>query len=412
MSLLGWIDFSRSHKDRVMTVMDLFKEEGVIDELGLGTIRDSLSDLLFPGTSTIQTRAKYFLLIPWIFQDIEKKGRIDRFLTDLEELEIHFIKVLRQNNPGRFIGIIGGTLQNANPKRKPSSIYWNGLRKYNILSFPSSLGDYAKFIKHYQQSQKQQKSQLYETDGNVPGDDKDAHHLYQQRLWCSLPPPPPGWKEKLPIDLTAEEACFLQGQIIRSQGDSLWGYTLLHKADEALYFDGIDDFLTIPDLPEKHRRVIQLAVNFNVIMKGALIRYNYLIQADRENGWAEKALADWDNYWNGIKDFDWDEWDMDLLWSLCHTPITTKSFVHKWVELVQQPKYDIAQGDKLIKDRELRLKGVKRSKLYNKAVGQKQQTYTGISRADDDSIVYLRYRWNNVKTLLKDIQTALANVAA
>ena len=85
MNQLGWIDFSPTHRNKVMLVMDMFKEQGVIDELGLGTIRDSLSDILFPGTSTIQTRAKYFLLIPWILQDIESKGRLDRFQSDLEE---------------------------------------------------------------------------------------------------------------------------------------------------------------------------------------------------------------------------------------------------------------------------------------------------------------------------------------
>lgn len=412
MSLLGWIDFSRSHKDKVMTVMDMFKEEGVIDELGLGTIRDALSDLMFPGTSTIQTRAKYFLIIPWIFQELEMKGRHDRFLTELEEMEVHFIKVLREHNPDRFIGVIGGTLQNANPKRKPSSIYWNGLRTYNILNFKGSIGDYAKFIKHYQRNQKQQKGQLYEADGNVPGDDRDVHHLYQQRLWCSPPSPPPDWKEELKIELTSDEARFLKDQIIRSQGHSLWAYTLLNKAEEARGFRGVEDFLSLPDLPEKHRLTVQLATNFNVIMKGALVRYNYLIQANRENGWTEKALADWENYWDEMQNFDWDEWDTSLLWSLCNAPLTTRDFVHKWVELMQQPTYGAAQGDKLIKDRELRLKGVKRAKLYDKAVGQKQHTYAGISRADDESIVYLRYRWNTVKTFLNDIQTALANVTA
>ena len=48
MNQLGWIDFSPTHRNKVMLVMDMFKDQGVIDELGLGTIRDSLSDILFP----------------------------------------------------------------------------------------------------------------------------------------------------------------------------------------------------------------------------------------------------------------------------------------------------------------------------------------------------------------------------
>ncbi len=42
-----------------MEVIDLFGEDDTRDELGLGTIRDGFADLLFPGTSTIQTRAVF-----------------------------------------------------------------------------------------------------------------------------------------------------------------------------------------------------------------------------------------------------------------------------------------------------------------------------------------------------------------
>lgn len=407
MSLLGWIDFSYAHKKKVMTVMDMFKDQGVIDELGLGTIRDSLSDLMFPGTSTIQTRAKYFLIIPWIFQEIEKKNQPDRLLADLEALEIQLVKTLRVYNPGRSMGVIGATLLDANPKRKPSSIYWSGLRTFDILKFSGSPSDYAKYMKQNQANQKMYKRQGFEGEGNVPGDDKDAHHLYQQKLWCNFPSPPTDWKEEQPLELTFEEASFLQTQIVRSQGKSLWAYTLLHKAEEARRFKGIEEFLLIPDLPDEYRSLIQLADDFNKIMKGALIRYNYLIQANRENGWAEKAMGDWENYWEEIQRFDWSTWETQTLWEKCHPPVSTKTFVHRWIQLVKAPNYDTNQGDKLIENREFQLKGRKRARLTDKAVGQKQETYAGISNAEG-SIVYLKYRWNTVKTFLNDIQNGLA----
>src|SRR6187549_2876076 len=71
-SAIGWIDFSSEHRERVKTVMDLLASPGVVDELGIGMIRDSFSDTLFPGISTIQTRAKYFLTLPRIFQDYKQ----------------------------------------------------------------------------------------------------------------------------------------------------------------------------------------------------------------------------------------------------------------------------------------------------------------------------------------------------
>jgi hypothetical protein len=213
MNQLGWIDFSPTHRNKVMLVMDLFKEQGVIDELGLGTIRDSLSDILFPGTSTIQTRAKYFLLIPWILQDIERRGRIDRFHSELEECEISFVKILRKNSPQNDSRVIGATLRNANPKRKPSTIYWNGLRTYEILNFKGSISDYINYLKYHSKKLQAQRKLVAEADGNIPGDDNDANHMYQQHLWCQLPKPPADWKTNLTINLSQEEAKFLKERI-------------------------------------------------------------------------------------------------------------------------------------------------------------------------------------------------------
>lgn len=61
---LGWIDFSKTERDKVISILDLLSEPGVLDELGIAQIRDGFANLFFPGTTTIQTRAKYFLIVP------------------------------------------------------------------------------------------------------------------------------------------------------------------------------------------------------------------------------------------------------------------------------------------------------------------------------------------------------------
>ena len=60
---LGWIDFSKSERSKVLSVLELISERGTLDELGIASIRDGFADLFFPGTSTIQTRAKYFFIV-------------------------------------------------------------------------------------------------------------------------------------------------------------------------------------------------------------------------------------------------------------------------------------------------------------------------------------------------------------
>ena len=66
---LGWIDFSKDERNKVFSVINLLDEPEAVDELGLGVIRNAFADYFFPGTSTVQTRAKYFLIVPYILKE-------------------------------------------------------------------------------------------------------------------------------------------------------------------------------------------------------------------------------------------------------------------------------------------------------------------------------------------------------
>ena len=44
---LGWIDFSKEHRNKVISVMHLLTEPGAMDELGVGVVRDVFS-ISFP----------------------------------------------------------------------------------------------------------------------------------------------------------------------------------------------------------------------------------------------------------------------------------------------------------------------------------------------------------------------------
>ena len=71
---LTWLDLTASDRDKMRRVLDLFKEQGTLDELGLGSLRDALSDALFPGTSSIETRLRYVLFIPWLYRRLEDRS--------------------------------------------------------------------------------------------------------------------------------------------------------------------------------------------------------------------------------------------------------------------------------------------------------------------------------------------------
>jgi hypothetical protein len=72
-SSIGWIDFSYEDQKRAQDYLRSLSE-GTLDELGFGIIRDAFTDLFFPATSTIMTRARYYILVPSIYLAVLERG--------------------------------------------------------------------------------------------------------------------------------------------------------------------------------------------------------------------------------------------------------------------------------------------------------------------------------------------------
>lgn|SRR5690606_5029018 len=95
MPALQWLDFSSSERENILTLLESQKDKSTIDELGLGLIRDAISDHFLPGLSTIQTRARYFLFVAWLLRDLER-GNVqdDRLALTLRQREVSLINAL------------------------------------------------------------------------------------------------------------------------------------------------------------------------------------------------------------------------------------------------------------------------------------------------------------------------------
>ena len=52
----------------------MVRDQTAIDELGFGRIRDAFANLMFPGMSTLQRRAKYFAVMPSLYFQATKKN--------------------------------------------------------------------------------------------------------------------------------------------------------------------------------------------------------------------------------------------------------------------------------------------------------------------------------------------------
>lgn len=132
---LGWVDFSKADREKVLDVMNLLQEQGAVDEIGIGLIRDAFANYFFPGTSTVQTRAKYFFIVPYILQEaISGKygNQVNSILQKIDAEEKNCGLLLYQKSLDEGInpigvGIIGARVLPQNwVARKPSNIRRSG----------------------------------------------------------------------------------------------------------------------------------------------------------------------------------------------------------------------------------------------------------------------------------------------
>lgn len=208
MSSLAWIDFDEAERQRAQRIMALFQERETRDELGLGAIRDSIADHLFPGTSTIQTRLRYMLFIPWLYRELEGRDIPETQLrAEARDAEIRLADALKAG--GESNGIIG---RDAGPRlqRLPSSVYWAGLGAWGIRIFPGSLDSLFVAL----DSRPRLRS--------VSGSEESLANSRTFQVWNpALPEQPDDLLDRAVFRLTTDEAQFLIDRLVASQPDAL-----------------------------------------------------------------------------------------------------------------------------------------------------------------------------------------------
>ena len=413
MARIGWIDFSSEHRDRVRTVIDLLSAPGILDELGIGVVIASFSDRMFPGISTIQTRAKYFTLTALLLQHCsEKEGgkknarKFDRYLEEQEKL--CRVQLVEKHGEGRGKGIIGGLFglrTDRDVVRRPSSIYWSGLQAFGMIAPRKlSLSEFARRIS----DDKQQFRALLEDRGDERGDDPDAEDR-SSIVRIKVPEVDDDYWNKLSIDMTRSEAEFLHYQIVACQPQSLIGQILSNKNSlrQVLKLSkgaGFAEFAELPFLlglkDEELKRTVQHARDFWRILEGAHIRYNCILQQrfgtpELRNEFEER----WDTWCSEISSFP-PLWDSSFLWSVVakhgsRVKGHTRIFIDAWIEQSQLGGSNERRCNELVIQQEL-LNKRSRARLkpgYSESV----DNWVGLSGAG--------YRITQVIQILRDIDT-------
>ncbi len=312
-----------------MEVIDLFQRRDTRDELGVGAIRDSIADLLAPGISTIQTRARYLLFIPWIYQRLERRRTRSADIGNrAREDELRLARALANSKDSQgTIGIEAGS----GLKRLPSNVYWSGLGQYGIRLFPGSWDQYHRSLDRFYRDK---------NDTRAIREDPEVS-IYQGANWHPhLPKAPDNFLDDSGFALTSEEAVYLQDRMLARVSSTLLSFLVERGAtwdevgypwEEPLYSACPGDLRTLLD----HAR------SFSEVMHGAALLYNLMLAEMMPN---EEWISDYHGElekWLGLLSERADElksWNRSAFWQMltqsnAQIPAPTRSFAESWIDI-------------------------------------------------------------------------------
>jgi hypothetical protein len=397
-SSIAWIDFSEQDRRRMIEVVSLFKERDTRDELGLGSIRNAFADLFFPGTSTLQTRARYFLFVPWFYLYFEaRKVPSRRIMPRLKQDEVNLMRALQA--AGETEGIIGQR-SGASLHRFPSSIYWNGLRTWGILRYPGSREQYHRSLDGFYE---RQRNKLSFEDGEPVGGWADGN-------WDpNLPAAPDGFPNEASFRLEPAEAAYLRERLLLSCPDSL----LATLVDRCRPVDGVSYVWLHPQLaefPKQQRNWVTHARNFSATMYAAILLYNLMLAELRQDDALVADYLDRLKEWQSVLEAygtDLVEWDRDEFWRLATSigriPGLTRRFVNEWLDvlLAANSLPELARNSQaraIVRDREMWLKrGRSRFESFRHL-----EMWSGAA-----GLAPLDYRWTVARQIANDILRGL-----
>lgn len=392
-SSLSWLDHDAAAASRSLRLLSLFKQPESRDELGIGGIRDAISDQLFPGTSTIQTRLRYALFIPWLFGQLDDRGTsAAKFPGAAREAENQLLAALVQNVPLDMSGVIGREA-GSTLKRMPSSVYWAGLSSWGLRNFDGTIAQY------FGQADRRRAHGPVRRSLNEDGDGGGAAGAWHARLSKLRPP---GFPETAHLDLTRAEAEFLLDRWKRRCPNSLltWLAMDMTQREAATPPERIWEHPRAGDFPEHLRRLVTAAQRFDALVQGAALLYNLqLAELEQRDDWIAQhgaALATWTE----TQALQLRQLDLATFWPQVlnkgHSiSADTQRFTQDWLALATGG-FDLAVSPiarQLVQTRERRLKG-DRSRFKNRGARQQWGGSAGLTP--------LNYRWPIARTYLSE----------
>jgi hypothetical protein len=216
---IGFFTLNTEERSQVSKILQAIREQQAVDELGIGRLRDAFSNRMFPGMSTLQHHAKYFVVLPAMYYELTKDSydRVAEINNKIISSEIRitdrFVRWAQDNgNPYWRNGITGSdVLEQAKAdttkyvKYDPTYIYWNGMATYNMVNLHGNLAQYIlgcsrRRIQHEE-----------EDDPTVLSGERPAFSICDEKYDFNS-------DEPLSLELTEKEAKYMLEHVTRATG--------------------------------------------------------------------------------------------------------------------------------------------------------------------------------------------------
>ena len=285
---IGFVNFSQEELARKNKVLQMVRDQTAIDELGFGRIRDAFANMMFPGMSTLQRRAKYFAVMPSLYYQATKKdyNNVRDVRTQIVKWEIRLTEMLVKgagDDELKKTGITGRSMLEAaknDPakfvKYDPTYIYMNGLRTFGMIK-----GDIDIYRLIYDRS-KQLGLVKPKYKASEEGEMSDSEDLGGLTQFFSVSGEEYDFDngDMLPLELTKREADYMKNHITNSlkSTDSLLAYILRNNTSILPEYDALGNIWQ--DMPEdfsEFMKQYRMGQRFSHLAYVVQLRFNHIM---------------------------------------------------------------------------------------------------------------------------------------
>lgn len=397
---VGFLSFDPGSFSDVQKILQKIREPGALDEIGIGRYRDAFAEELFPGMSTLQHHAKYFVLLPALFNDLSQGSY--KSIKDVRDAviksEINLTQKLLLGNAEDATGITGSLVveeAKKNPQKyvkyDPTYIYMSGLRTFELVNSKMSANQ---IIWHL--SQQKRDNDTERKNGSFGGLDQPFSFCRSVKYDFN------DLTEGISLKLEKEEAAFLKERIENSVSskDSFLAHLLRKNFPITMEMEYKDLEIFMTDWDEKFQTVYKMSMVFSRFVE--LLRIRYLIYfdiLDNQPELKEKNERKFEELWGKYKDTVTPAAIEEIILHF-QNRVNNKDiqeFCKNTVELLCNRNFDELNNQLLLREREIKKDSV--CKL------DKHDQYTDHNFNVDG----LNYRWDLVKVIISEIREGLEN---